>query len=228
MLFILFVFIGLLLIISWLTGVIFINSFMEVFNNVTLLLNYCTEIINGYQFLLNFLFYILCSLVILFIWSSKTFHLKTLIYNSFIFRIFVSGIYLIFMFIGMSAIPFYALLYTLIVYSFIISGKKEEFIYKLLFILSFWYLFYGAIVIMCNIDIAVVLSIFIINYEIDGFNLYSDINPYEYKALFDNLHQLLKNLNINYNIPGGKPGKNSDIFISDTDDDKDGKKNIFI
>ena len=224
MLFMFFVFIELLLTISWLTDVNFINSFMEIFNNLSFLLNHCIKIANGYQFLLNFTFYILCSLIILFVWSSKAFNIKTLIYNSFIFRIFVSAISLIFMFIGMSATLFYALLYTLIVYSFVISDKKVEFIYKLLFILSFWYLFYGAIIIICNIDIAVVLSIFIINYEIDGFNLYSDIDPYEYKALFDNLHQLLKNLNINYNIPGGKPEKNSDIFISDNDDHKDEKK----
>ena len=65
---------------------------------------------------------------------------------------------------------------------------------------------------------------FLINYEIDGFNFYSNIDPDVYKTLFETLHNLLKNLNINYNNPGGEPQKNSNIFISDNDDNKDENK----
>lgn len=76
-------------------------------------------------------------------------------------------------------------------------------------------MFYGIIIMACNLDISVLIGLFLANYVLSEFDLYSNIDPLALKYTFDNLHKMLKESNWK------PPKKNPFSLFHYPDDDKD-------
>ena len=172
---------------------------------------YLSSFLNNYTKLVNLTFFALSLLIILLIIKSKLFDTKTLIKNSIKFRIIIFVISYISIYIWGNAIYMYILLYSLIIFSFLISNKnrKIETFYKLAFILSFWYLCYNSTDViqhLCNLDINVWMEVFLTNYILSEFDLYSNMSYTDLKNVFITLHEILKDSN-------WKPPKNNPFSV---------------
>lgn len=145
----------------------------------------------------------------------KWFNMMELICVIIIFKIIIALLSWAFEYMTINPIILYILLFVSITYGIINSDKKKKALFKLFFILQFWFIFtwiYGIIFKDIN-TLDNILLVFLGNYYyMNHIYLYSDLDPSNSKHILDALHTLLKEINFkDYLGPGGK-GPNPDFL----------------
>lgn len=177
---------------------VFVLSTINIINTNNLLV--FTLLVYLYKFIKFYFFIIIVPVCyITFLIKLEKFDTIKIIKATLIFRIIIFMTCIMLNYININPIFIYVLLYILIFFSFIMSNKKREWIMKLCFILSFWCLIYvGIDLIIPNLDIHIFMSSFLVYYFSASDMVYFDIDPDYLSEIYTAMHNLLMNLDIQY------------------------------